>query len=167
MKRYWKHGSLVILALLLFSPSGTLGQSIVTGGMSGLVTDPTGAVVAGAKLTLKNPATGESFSGTSAAGGEYGFALLKPGDYVLSVTKDGFKTSTKNVSVVLGTTVMVNVALEVGSSSMTVEVTGEQGAQLQTENANISTNFETKQIQEIPNPGGDVTYVAQQPPELL
>jgi hypothetical protein len=164
MKRYWKHGSLVILALLLFSPSGTLGQSIVTGGMSGLVTDPTGAVVVGARLTLKNPATGESFSGTSAAGGEYVFALLKPGDYVLSVTKDGFKTTAKNVSVVLGTTITVNVALEVGASSMTVEVTGEQGAQLQTENANISTNFETKQIQEIPNPGGDVTYVAQTAP---
>ena len=57
----------------------------------------------------------------------------------------------------------VNVPLEVGSASTTVEVSVEQ-AQLQTENANISTNFETKQIQEIPNPGGDVTYIAQTAP---
>ncbi len=67
------------------------------------------------------------------------------------------------MTVVLGTTVTVNVPLEVGSASTTVEVSVDQ-AQLQTENANISTNFETRQIQEIPNPGGDVTYVAQTAP---
>jgi hypothetical protein len=89
---------------------------------------------------------------------------LKPGEYTLSVTKEGFKTSSRIVSVMLGTTVNSNLTLEVGASSMTVEVSGEQGGQLQTENANISTNFETKQIQEIPNPGGDVTYVAQTAP---
>jgi hypothetical protein len=92
------------------------------------------------------------------------FALLKPGDYSLTVTKEGFKTLTRNVTVSLGTTVNANVALEVGSSSMTVEVSAESGAQLQTENANISSNFETKEIQEIPNPGGDITYVAQTAP---
>jgi hypothetical protein len=163
MKKYWKHGLLVILALLLFSPSGAWGQSIVTGGVAGIVTDASGAVVVGAKLTLKSIGTGETFSATSSATGDFVFALLKPGDYALSTVKEGFKTSTRNVTVLLGTTVSASVSLEVGSSTMTVEVTGTE-AQLQTENANISTNFETKQIQQIPNPGGDVTYVAQTAP---
>lgn len=164
MKKYFEYGLLVVFALLLFCPSGTWGQSIVTGGISGIITDPTGAVVAGAKLTLKNAATGETFTATSSGSGDYVFALLKPGEYSLSITKEGFKTSTRNVTVLLGTTVSANVGLEVGASSMTVEVSGEQVAMVQTENANISTNFETQQIQEIPNPGGDVTYSAQTAP---
>ena len=151
--------------LLFFGLARSLpAQSIVTGGISGIVTDPTGAVVTGANLTLTNPATGETFSATSSASGDYVFALLKPGQYTLTVTKDGFKKSTHTVTVVLGSTVTVNATLEIGSGSTTVEVNEETGAQLQTENANISTNFETKQIQEVPNPGGDITYVAQTAP---
>jgi Carboxypeptidase regulatory-like domain/TonB-dependent Receptor Plug Domain len=153
----------IALALLLGAPAAW-SQSIVTGGIAGVVTDPTGAVVSGAKLTLKSLGTGETYAGTSSSGGEFVFALLKPGDYSLSVTKEGFKTLTRNMTVSLGTTVNANVALEIGSSSMTVEVSAEGGAQLQTENANISSNFETKEIQEIPNPGGDITYVAQTAP---
>lgn len=153
----------IALTILLLAPAAQ-SQSIVTGGIAGMVTDSTGAVVVGAKLTLKNPATGETFAATSSASGEYVFALLKPGDYALSVTKDGFKTTTRTVSVTLGTTVSANVALEVGSASMTIEVSGVNAAQLQTENANISTNFEVKDIQEVPNPGGDITYVAQTAP---
>jgi hypothetical protein len=151
--------------LLFFGLARSLpAQSIVTGGISGIVTDPTGAVVTGADLTLTNPANGDTFSATSSASGDYVFALLKPGQYTLSVTKDGFKKSTRAVTVILGSTVTVNATLEIGSGSTTVEVNEETGAQLQTENANISTNFETKQIQEVPNPGGDITYVAQTAP---
>src|SRR5260370_26530424 len=163
MRNYLKRAFLVLLALLLVSVSGSWAQSIVTGGIAGTITDSSGAVVGEAKLTLKNTATGEAFSNVSSAGGDYLFPLLKPGDYTLTVAKDGFKTATRPVTAVLGTTVNASLALEVGAASTTVEVSVEQ-AQLQTENANISTNFETKQIQEVPNPGGDVTYVAQTAP---
>lgn len=145
---------------LLVSASAASSQSIVTGGIAGVVTDPTGAVVVGAKLTLKSVATGETLTAVSAASGDYVFALLKPGEYSLSIAKEGFKTAVRNVTVVLGTTVSASVTLEVGTSSMTVEVTGEAGAQLETQNANISSNYETQQIQEVPNPGGDITYIA-------
>jgi hypothetical protein len=163
IKNLLKATSLSLLFLFLFAFK-LPAQSIVTGGLAGVVTDPTGAVVAGVTLSLKNNATGEQSTATSTAAGEYVFALLKPGQYTLVASRDGFKTSTRSVEVKLGTTVSVNVALEVGSTATTVEVSGEQGNQLQTENANISTNFETRQIQEIPNPGGDVTYIAQTAP---
>src|SRR3974377_1847773 len=132
--KFFKAGLLSLFCLLLLA-SITPAQSIVTGGISGIVTDPTGAVVSGAQLTLRNNATGEAQTVTSSANGDYVFALLKPGPYSLSVTKEGFKTTTRSVNVLLGTTVNANVGLEVGSTATTVEVSGEQ-AGLQTENAN-------------------------------
>ena len=165
--KYLRHALLLVLALLLFSATASWGQSIVTGGIAGTVTDPTGAVVSGADVTLKSAATGEQFKTTTSSGGDYVFSLLKPGDYTLSIEKPGFKTATRNITVLLGTTVNGNAALEIGSGTTTVEVSAENLAQLQTENANISTNFDTQQIQNIPNPGGDVTYVAQTAPGVV
>jgi hypothetical protein len=161
--KYLRAAFLGFVVCICFSLSLS-AQSIVTGGVSGIVTDPTGAVVSDAKLTITNPATGETHNVDSSANGEYLFALLKPGEYNLTVTKDGFKSASRRFTVVLGTTVTVNIPLEIGAGATTVEVTSDTVAQLQTENANISTVIETKQIQEVPNPGGDITYVAQTAP---
>ena len=164
MMKYLRHALLLVLALMLFSATASWGQSIVTGGVAGTVTDPTGAVVSGADVTLKSAATGANFKATTSSSGDYVISLVKPGDYTLEIAKPGFKTAARNITVLLGTTVSGNAALEVGSGTTTVEVSAENLAQLQTENANISTVFETRQIQEIPNPGGDGTYVAQTAP---
>ena len=152
-----------LITLLCLGTTLSWAQTIVTGGITGVVTDSSGAAVAGASLTLKSSATAETFNTTSSDSGDYHFALLKPGDYTLATTKDGFKTAARTVTVLLGQNSMINVSLEVGSTATTVEVSGTP-ALLQTENANISTNFDTKQMQEIPNPGGDVTYIAQTAP---
>ena len=106
------------ILLCLFLTCTASAQTIVTVGFSGTVTDPTGAIVPEANLTLTNSSTGESFVSTSTATGGYAFSLLKPGDYTL----------------------------------------------LQTENANIATTFDTRTVQNIPNPGNDITYVAQTAP---
>src|SRR5215471_12550809 len=154
----------VLLAAIAALTPLTFAQSVVTGGISGVITDPSGAVIPDVTLVLKNVSTGEINVATSNPSGTYAFALLKPGEYALSLKKEGFQTSVHNVTVTLGTTVSVNAMLAVGSESMTVEVVDAPGAQLQTEDANISSSFDTKQIQEVPNPGGDVTYVAQTAP---
>jgi len=151
---------------LLLTGSASWAQTIVTGGLSGTVTDPSGAAIASATLTLKSSATGESFSTTSSASGEYQFSLLKPGEYTLTISKDAFNTSTRKINVQLGQNAMVNIRLEVGTSSTIVEVTGEQTPLLQTENANISTTIDTRTVENIPNPGNDVTYVAQTAPGI-
>jgi Carboxypeptidase regulatory-like domain/TonB-dependent Receptor Plug Domain len=139
-------------------------QSIVTGGLTGTVTDPSGAVVSGAKITINNPATGESQSTTTSSVGEYRFALLKPGTYDLTIAMQGFKNVTQKVVVILGQTSTASVALELGAGATTVEVTGENNAQIETENADVTTNFSAKQLAEIPNPGNDLTYIAQTAP---
>lgn len=159
----WKRVIFAVFAALLLLPGISLAQSVVTGGISGVVTDPTGAVIVGATVNLKNNATGESFTTTTGSGGGFQFTLLKPGDYVVSASQSGFKQTTESVQVLLGQTVAANLKLEIGSGAVTVEVTG-QGALLQTEDANISSNFDTKMIQNVPNPGGDITYVAQSAP---
>jgi Carboxypeptidase regulatory-like domain len=154
-----------LIALLLLLPALVSAQSVVTGGLTGIVTDPSGSVVAGAGVNLKNQSTSEIQSATTGSTGAYQFTLLKPGIYVISVSQTGFKQASATVEVLLGQTALASIKLEVGASSETVTVT-EQGALLQTEDANISSNFDTNQIRNIPNPGGDITYVAQTAPGI-
>jgi hypothetical protein len=151
------------LVVLLSNPLGA--QSVVTGGIAGTITDSTGGVIVGARVTLSNPATGSTQTVTSSSTGTYNLSLLKPGHYSLSVGKDGFSTAALGVDVILGQIVSANVKLEPGSVSTTVEVSA-AGPVLQTENANITTNFDTEQLNEIPNPGGDITYLANTAPGI-
>jgi len=151
--------------LLLLLPTLVSAQSVITGGLTGNVTDPSGSAIAGAAVNLKNQATGEILSATTGSTGVYQFTLLKPGMYVVSVSLTGFKQVSETVEVLLGQTALANVKLQVGTISETITVT-EQGSLLQTEDANISSNFDTNQIQNIPNPGGDITYVAQTAPGI-
>ncbi len=166
--RFDKHFRLAVsfIALLLLLPALVSAQSVVTGGVTGIVTDPSGSVIAGAVVNLKNESTSEIQSATTGTTGTYQFTLLKPGMYVVSVSQTGFKQVTETVEVLLGQTALASVKLEVGATSETITVT-EQGALLQTEDANISSNFDTNQIQNIPNPGGDITYVAQTAPGII
>ncbi|MGA7920450.1 MAG: carboxypeptidase regulatory-like domain-containing protein [Candidatus Acidiferrales bacterium] len=161
----WKRFFVAVFAALLLLPGISLAQSVVTGGVSGVVTDPSGSVIVGATVNLKNNGTGETQSTTTGSTGIYQFTLLKPGTYVVSATQSGFKQTTESVDVLLGQIATANMKMELGSGAVTVEVTG-QGALLQTEDANISSNFDTNQIQNIPNPGGDITYVAQTAPGI-
>jgi hypothetical protein len=153
------------IALLLLLPTLVSAQSVITGGLTGIVTDPSGSVIAGAAVSLRNQSTSEVLSATTGPTGAYQFTLLKPGIYVVSVSLTGFKQVSETVEVLLGQTALANVKLEVGATSETITVT-ERGALLQTEDANISSNFDTNQIQNIPNPGGDITYVAQTAPGI-
>src|SRR5580698_1803874 len=153
------------IALLLLLPTLVSAQSVITGGLTGIVTDPSGSVISGAAVSLKNQSTSEVLPATTGSTGAFQFTLLKPGIYVISVSQNGFRQVSETVEVLLGQTALANVKLEVGATSETITVT-EQGALLQTEDANITSNFDTNQIQNIPNPGGDITYVAQTAPGI-
>jgi hypothetical protein len=153
----------LLASIALMLPGLLKAQSVVTGGAAGTVTDSSGAVVAGANVTLKRVTTGEAQTMTTNATGIFQFSLLKPGDYALTVAREGFMTGTAEIQVLLGQITPSNVTLQVGSSTTTVEVK-ERGSLLQTEDANITSNFDTQQIQNVPNPGGDLSYIAQTAP---
>jgi hypothetical protein len=163
--RYFRF-AVSLVALLLCWPTLASAQSVVTGGLTGIITDPSGSVIVSATVNLKNQSTGEILSATTGTTGAYQFTLLKPGMYAVSVTETGFKQAAETVEVLLGQTAVASFKLEVGTSSETITVT-EQGALLQTEDANISSNFDAFQMQNVPNPGGDITYVAQTAPGII
>jgi hypothetical protein len=148
-----------LLLSLMGSPGFVSAQTIVTGGLTGTVTDPSGAVVANAAVTIKNADTGETNSVTTGDAGAYLFSFLKPGEYTLTVAQSGFRPVTMKVQIQLGQTTSANLKLDLGDASETIEV-GSGAPLLQTEDANISSNISSREIANVPNPGGDITYNA-------
>src|SRR5262249_54065195 len=95
--------------------------------------------------------------------GGYRFPLLKPGAYKITVKATGFQSSSLTVSVATGQIAVGDIKLTVGQASETVEVTATESL-LHTDNAQISTTFDQQAIEELPNPGNDLTFVAQTAP---
>jgi hypothetical protein len=159
-------GLVVCVAVFLIvsaTPAFAQGE---TGSVTGVVTDPQGATVAGADVTLTDIATHSPRTTTTNESGRYHFASVYVGLYDLTVTKSGFKTakfSQQKVSV--GSVLTVNVSMEVGSLSETVVVTlAAAGTELQTANATIGNTFDLKQLELLPNLGRDAsTLMALQP----
>ena len=107
--------SLCVLALLVLVPCGLLLAG-VTASISGTVTDPSGAIVAGATVTATNVETGVASTQTTNAQGFYSFPELPPGKYVLDVRQTGFKEYTqKDLVLEVNNALTIDVALQVGA----------------------------------------------------
>jgi hypothetical protein len=160
-----------VLSLLLVSgmshPVQMFAQSNVSGDIAGTVTDPSGKAVVGATVTVKSQATDATKVVTSGSNGSYRVSLLSPGQYSVTVTAPGFETSAATASVGIGQINTQDFQLAVGSSATTIEVTGTEVPLLHTENADISTTFDMQQVQSLPNPGNDLTFVAQTAPGVV
>ena len=110
-----------LLAACLMAPAA-FGQSLVSGDLLGTVTDPSGAVVANASVTLKSNGTGETRTTTTNSNGLYRFSLLNPGNYTVSVSAQGFSSTSSVFTVNVGQATVANVKMAVGASSTTVGV---------------------------------------------
>jgi len=156
---------LVLIAVVsLLLPSMLLAQSTTTGAISGTVTDPTGAVLPDVGVSLKS--TEKGFTSTTKTNGQgfFQFPLVEPGTYSIAISAPSFKSLTITTTVSVGQNAIINAKLEVGSAGgTTVEVTGE-GALLQAETSEISTTFNQREISEVPNPGNDLSFIAQTAP---
>ncbi len=153
---------LIVVLLLAFSAQ-LLGQTEVAGDITGTVTDPTGAVVAGASVTATSLAEGAEQTTTTNSAGFFRFSFLKPGGYKIRIAAKGFKAVLKTVQVNVGQVVAVNQKLELGSEGVTIEVTSSVPL-IQTENADIQTSYSQAQIEQLPAPGGDTTSYAYTAP---
>src|SRR2546427_2086203 len=141
-------------------------QTASSGSVTGQVSDPQGAIVAGADVTLTDTATKSALTTTTNDAGRYNFPVVNPGVYDLVVTRQGFKTakfSTQRVSIDAVST--INVALEVGALTEAVVVTSAPaGTELQTTNATVGTTINLKELELLPNLGRDAsTLMALQP----
>jgi hypothetical protein len=141
---------LMLAQLFLFCAGFGIAQNASTGALSGVVTDPTGAVVGGAKIRIINSSTGETREIKSASAGTYSAALLRPGTYVVVASVDGFKEAKYDHVVVNVTeTEALNISLAVGDTSDTVEVNA-ASLQLQTETSSLGSVTSEKMMQSLP-----------------
>jgi len=137
--------------------------SLVSGDFTGTVTDPSGAIVPNATVTLRNNSTGQKRSTTSNNSGAYRFSLLQPGSYTVSATASGFGQAETTATINVGQATVADVKLAVGSSSQAVEVTS-AAPLIQTMNGDRSTNFDQNEVRNAPNGGNDLTSTQKTAP---
>jgi Carboxypeptidase regulatory-like domain len=143
----------VLGAMLALGSSTVFAQTTVAqGSIQGSVTDPTGAVVGGAKVSIVSKATGQTSTTTTSNSGTYNSGGLIPGDYVVRVEAKGFKTTTVPIVVQVAVTASGNVKLEVGQESQIVEVQGTSVA-VNTEQATVQGVLTADQIDKLPVDG--------------
>ncbi len=134
-----KQFALVAVLVSALAPFAA-AQSFNTGTLIGAVTDPSGAVVPGAQITLRDSTTGQSRSVITNSAGQYSFPSVPPGTYSVTATHTGFsEVAVPRVVIEVGQSSNVNLRLEVGTSQQVVEVSATPGAELQTLDASVGS----------------------------
>jgi hypothetical protein len=149
LTRYAALAALVALALFL-APARGWAQIGGTGAIEGTVTDPTGAVVAGAKITAKNTGTGVETVRISNGDGRYSLSPLDVGSYTVTATAQGFETLLRENIHVNGLQVLgLDLTLQLGAANVTVTVTSAPPP-LETENATLGGTMENDTYTSLP-----------------
>src|SRR5438876_10046661 len=158
-RSFWSMLCFVLLSVL---PAVAQTQA----GISGVIHDPSGAVIPGVTITVTNPATNFSRSVVSNEAGVYNFPVLQPGGYNIKVELPGFRTITQNdVEWQVQQTARIDFTLQVGDVSQTVEVEG-TAALIATENATVGTVIENKRIVEMPLNGRNFLQLVSLSPNV-
>jgi len=148
----WNWGGIAILLALIALSTPWINAQIATttATLSGLVTDPSGAALTKVALTLTSSEKGITRTVTTDEGGRYSFSQLPPAAYGLTVKAKGFEAY-QQTGIVLDAaeTATQNVTLTIGSETVSVTVTSDV-TQLNTENANVATDLDAKEIVELP-----------------
>ena len=150
---------LMVLALAMRVPA--LAQGETTSAIVGSVTDPAGAAIPGVTVTVTNVENGLRRSAKTDDSGRFSFPQLKPGTYSVKAEADRFEAQQNNtVSAGLGQKQSVDFKLSIASASQSILVQ-EQAPLINPENPNTSTTLTARTIENLPNPGGDMTYPLQ------
>src|SRR5579875_2906784 len=149
-----------VLALTLLVPA-CLAAQVDTGGVTGTITDSTGAIVPGAKVTLTNNATNVSATTDSTATGTYSFSEMRPATYTLRVEQRGFDAFVdRGLEIHVQQIATVDVRLVTGSVSQEVTVTA-AAPLLQSENAAVGQTITTQTVNDLPLQTRDWASLAQ------
>jgi hypothetical protein len=162
MPRIFAHNLIVAVALFLASlPVRADAQGETTSAIVGQVSDASGASVPGATVTIHNVETGLQRIAITDDSGRFNFTQLKPGTYTVRVKAQGFEPQQNDaVTASLGQKQTADFVLKVAQARENIEVSGE-AVILNPENANTSTTLSAPALENLPNPGGDLTYPLQ------
>ncbi len=153
--------ALVIAFTVLLLPSLLYAQGETTSAIVGQATDSSGAAIPDAAVTITNRDTGLTRTVRTDAAGRFNFPQLLPGRYSVRATAAGFEAQqVDDVSAGLGQKQAVNLALKVAQSKVTVEVSS-QAPLINPTEANTTTTLDAPALENLPNPGGDLTYPLQ------
>jgi hypothetical protein len=170
----WKYVSrrafprlLLTFVLILFVSTSAWPQGETTSAIQGQAIDATGAVVSGATVTITSQETGLKRSAKTNESGWFNFPQLKPGAYSVTIEAPGFELQElTNVFSGLGQKQTANFVLKVAHSNQTVEVSSEAPI-INPSNSNTTTTLDAPALEDLPNPGGDLTYPLQFAPGAL
>ncbi len=160
LARIWRSGlrlaGVFLTAALIFAATAS-AQTAGTGSIQGTISDPTGAVVQNASITLTNTATGVQHKAATGSDGLYSFPNMPIGDYTLDVSAAGFEHYTQaRIVLEVGSSIAINASLTVGATSQKVEVQA-NGIALQTEDPSFKQTIDQKTLTELPLNGRQVT----------
>ncbi|MEQ1603297.1 MAG: TonB-dependent receptor [Pyrinomonadaceae bacterium] len=140
----------ILIALLVLLLAQIVIFAQTSGSLAGTVLDPNGAVVAGASVTVRNGATGETRKGTTNDRGGFSFDLIGPGEYVVTIEAAGFKKSVApNVIVSVSKETLLSITVEIGVPSETVTVTSGQEV-INSSSPTLTNVINTRQVVDLP-----------------
>jgi hypothetical protein len=158
MRKVATMGVFLALVFCLFVSVPVHAQ--VTGAtLSGTVTDASGAVIAGAQVSIKNTATGITKDSTTDSAGFYTVPNLQAGPYEVKATAKGFSTAASSVTLAVGAQQTLNMPMKVGETSQTVEVT-EAAPQIDLTSSTLTGQVESQTVVDLPLNGRDWTSLA-------
>lgn|GEM_PF-228756 len=149
-----------VLGILLFSGASSLRGQTATGSVTGTVTDSTGGVVQGATIALTNQGTKVGSEKTTTSSGTFVFVNVPPGNYVLTVEKEGFKKlELSPFDLNLNQTLTENLTLEVGVATEYITVSASEGSLIQKSTSELGTVIDERPLKDLPLNGRNFTQL--------
>src|ERR1700731_622907 len=165
MERILRIVRVLASSLLFLSMSSALSAQGNTTSLSGVVTDPSGAAIAGASVTILDSAMGTSKNELSKSRGGFEFPQIAPGHYVLTVSSQGFSDRQQNLELLVASPLKVNIKMSVGATeTVSVEATA---MTVNTTDATLGKAFNSAQVQNLPYLANNVTYLLSLQPGVL
>jgi len=143
-------GGILLLFSLSLSTARYIEAQVANSTVTGRITDSSDALVSGAQVTLNKTDTKLVIKTPTNSDGIYTFPSLQPGPYRIQVTQAGFKTATTELTVTVAQTVNIDLALEVGRNTETINVESTGMADLEINDATISYTVNTRQVSDLP-----------------
>ncbi|MGD0647891.1 MAG: carboxypeptidase regulatory-like domain-containing protein [Acidobacteriaceae bacterium] len=148
-------------------PGSLHAQNSVTGALTGLVQDSTGALVPGANVKIVDTATNATINVKTNEAGRYTASLLKPSNYQVTATANGLSGSPTLVTVLVGQVPNVDLTVNPTNTTSTVTVSAQSVQLTDTQSPDSVMTLSEQQIQNLPAPGGDITTVAYTAPGVV